>query len=443
MPTTRRQFIKRSAAAVSVSLVMPKLWMRDALAQTADPNRKIFVVIQLGGGNDGLNTVVPFTNSRYQSLRPTIGFRDADLKDAAGNPTMITNDLALHPSLAELKSLYDAQRVAIIQGVGYPTPSLSHFLSMDIWHTASTSGAGYGWLGKYADQKLLGASGFTAASVDRSLAKTMFGNDVVIPNISVGGANVQNLAERFRAYNFLTDGRFTGDRNNQLNTFRATNSRSLPAGSFAAEIADTGLDAVDGAQQVQNSVDDYTSSVTYPIGTAPNVNNLAIALQMVAQLITTLPSANLFYVSLGGFDHHSQEIGSNAEPTNRLVGQHATLLRYFSQAVKAFYDDMAAHGLADNVLMMQWSEFGRRPNENASRGTDHSTASVMFVIGNPVRGGLYGDYPSLDATQLDNGGNMRFTTDFRRVYAEILDRWLAADSQSILGAGYSSLGFLS
>jgi uncharacterized protein (DUF1501 family) len=442
MPTTRRQFIKRSAAAVSVSLVMPKLWMRDALGQTANAaDRKIFVVIQLGGGNDGLNTVVPFTNSRYLSLRPTIGFRDADLRDAQGNPTMISNDLALHPSLAELKSLYDSQRVAIIQGVGYPNPNLSHFLSMDIWHTANTSASGYGWLGKYADQKLLGASGFTAASLGGTLPKTLSGNNVVIPSISVGAANAQPAA-RFAAYNFLTDGRYAGDRNNQLNTFRATNSRSLPAGSFAAEIADTGIDAVDGAQQVQNSVDDYTSTITYPIGTAPNVNNLAIAMQMVAQLATTLPDANLFYVSLGGFDHHSQEIGSNADPDNKLIGQHATLLRYFSQAVKAFYDDMAAHGLADNVVMMQWSEFGRRPNENASRGTDHSTASQMFIIGNPVKGGLYGEHPSLEATQLDNGGNMKFTTDFRQVYAEILDKWLGADSQTILGARYNSVGFL-
>ncbi len=440
MPTTRRQFIKRSAGAVSVSLLMPKLWMRDALAQTVAPqaDRRIFVVIQLAGGNDGLNTVIPFTNSRYQSLRPTLGFKDTELKDAQGNSTIISNDLGLHPSLAELKTLYDAGRVAIVQGVGYPNPNLSHFLSMDIWHTANTNGGvGDGWLGKYADQKLLGQSGLTAVSVGGSLPKTFFAEKVVIPNIAPGGGT-----DRFAAYNFLTDGRYTGDRNNQLNTFHATNARAFDVGTFIDSIADTGMDAVDGAQQVQTAVKQYTSPVTYPIGAGQNTNNLAIALQMVAQLAVTLPTANLFYVQLGGFDHHSQEIGSNADPNNKLIGQHSTLLRFFSQAVKAFYDDMEAHGLADNVVMMQWTEFGRRPNENNSKGTDHGTAYPEFIIGKPVRGGLYGVYPSLEATQLDSAGNLKFTVDFRSVYATILDKWLGADSQTILGARYEDIGFL-
>jgi uncharacterized protein (DUF1501 family) len=432
MPTTRRQFIKRSASAVTLSVVLPKLWLREAFAQTG-PNRKIFVVIQLEGGNDGLNTVVPYANSRYRALRPSIGFLDSEL-NAAG--TIINNSVGLHPSLAEIKSLYDAGHVAIVQGVGYPQPNLSHFLSMDIWHTANTNGgAGDGWLGKYADQKLLGQPGFTAASIGNA-PKSLVGDKVVIPNISIGGG-----ANRFSQYNFLTDGRYAGDRNNQLNTFRSTNTRAFPPDSFIGTIANTGLDAESGAEQVQNSVDDYTSTVTYPIGAGQNTNNLAIALQMAAQLITTLPDANLLYVRLGGFDHHSQQAGSVQEPGNRLIGQHANLLRFFSQAVKAFYDDMEAHGLADNVVIMQWSEFGRRPNENASFGTDHSTAAPMFVVGKPVKGGLYGNQPSLEVTGLDNNGNMRFEVDFRSVYATILDNWLGADSQTILGASYENVGF--
>jgi uncharacterized protein (DUF1501 family) len=163
---------------------------------------------------------------------------------------------------------------------------------------------------------------------------------------------------------------------------------------------------------------------------------------MAAQLITTIPEANLLYVTMGGFDHHSQETGSQAEPDNKLVGQHATLLNNFSEGVKAFYDDMAAHNLADKVLMMQWSEFGRRPNENASRGTDHGTAAPMFIIGDPVQGGFYGEQPSLAVTELDQAGNMKFKVDFRAVYATILDRWLQADSESILGARYENVGFL-
>ena len=170
MPINRRQFIKRSAAAVSVSLVMPKLWTASANAQEINAaTRRIFVVIQMAGGNDGLNTVIPYADSRYQQLRPTLGFKDTELKDAQGRSTILNNSLGLHPSLAEIKQLFDANRVAVITGVGYPSPNLSHFLSQDIWQTANTNGgSGNGWLGKYADQKLVGQSSLSA-DVRRSL----------------------------------------------------------------------------------------------------------------------------------------------------------------------------------------------------------------------------------------------------------------------------------
>jgi uncharacterized protein (DUF1501 family) len=422
---------------VTVSLVMPKIWLTEARAQNAppNPNRKIFVVIQLNGGNDGLNTVIPYTNSRYHSLRPNLAFKETDLTDAQGRSTIISNEFGLHPSLTEIKDLYDAQKVAIVNGVGYPNPNLSHFLSMDIWHTANTNGGqGSGWLGKYADQALLGQPGLSAVSVGGQLPKSFFADKVVIPNITTPRGAAQSFAE----YDYLTDARFPGDRNNQLNTFNSTNRRDFATGSFADAIASTSVDAVGGAAQVQASVKTYTSSITYP--TAPN--QLAVALKMVAQLITTIPEANLLYVNLGGFDHHSDEIGSQAAPEDKKVGQHATLLRYFSQGVKAFYDDLAQHGLADKTLIMQWSEFGRRPNENASFGTDHGTASNLFIIGDPVTGGLFGEQPSLEAIALDQAGNMRFNVDFRAVYAEILNKWLGVDSRAVLGADYPNIGFL-
>jgi uncharacterized protein (DUF1501 family) len=226
MPINRRQFIKRSAGAVSVGLVMPKLFLTDARAQgpIVSPNRKIFVVIQQAGGNDGLNTVIPYTNSRYQSLRPTLAFKEADLKDASGRSTILGNEpFAFHPALGELKELYDAGRVAPVVGVGYPTPNLSHFLSQDIYHTANTSGgAGDGWLGKYADQKLLGQSSLSAVSVGGSLPKSFFADKVVVPSIS-----------SFANYTYQTDERNRGDRNNQINTFHSTNRRIFPADSFA------------------------------------------------------------------------------------------------------------------------------------------------------------------------------------------------------------------
>ena len=429
MPVTRRQFIKRGAGMVTVGLVMPKLWTTEARGQTiaADPARKILVVIQLLGGNDGLNTVVPYTDTRYHNQRPVLSLKDSDLKDKTGISTIISNEFGLHPSLSEIRDLYGAGKVAITLGVGYPTPTLSHFLSMDIWHTANLSGlGGEGWLGKYADIALVGKAGLTATSVGGVLPKTLFSDKVVVPSII-----------NFDLYNFLTDFNYPGDSNNQLNTFNRTAGRGLSTDTYNGAINHIGLDAVSGALKVKSSVAGYSSPVTY----AAN-NPLAQGMKMLAQIITTVPETSLLYVTLGPFDHHSDQIAhANGQP-DKFSGQHASLLKWFSDAVKSFYDDMAQHGLADNVVMMQWSEFGRRPNENASFGTDHGTAAPLFVIGNPVRGGLYGQQPSLAATELDPAGNMKFTVDFRLVYATILDRWLGVDSRTILGGQFENVGFL-
>jgi uncharacterized protein (DUF1501 family) len=433
MPINRRQFIKRSAAAVSVSLVMPRLWAGQASAQQVNAaDRKIFVVIQLGGGNDGLNTVIPYADSKYQQLRPTLGFKEAELKDAAGNSTILNGTLGLHPALSEIKQLFDANRVAVVTGVGYPAPNLSHFLSQDIWQTANTNGgSGNGWLGKYADQKLVGQSGLAAVSVGGSLPKAMFADHYVTPNISPAGG-----ADPFANYQYLTDSRNNGDKNNQVNAFKVLTTRGFEADTFLSALGKASFDAEEGAAQLRAAVAGYTSPVTYPT----TGNQLAAALRMVAQITTTVADANLFYVQLGGFDHHSAEIGSGQAPTDKTVGQHATLLGNLSKSVKAFYDDMAAHSLADRVVLMTWSEFGRRPNENASLGTDHGTASVQMVVGNPIRGGVYGEQPSL--SDLDSAGNIKFKVDFRSVYATVLDKWLGADSKAILGAQFENVGFL-
>ena len=443
MAINRRQFIKRGAGAVSVSLIMPKLWMggvANGQGLAADSQRKIFVVIQLGGGCDGLNTVVPYTDSRYKTLRPTIGFTEAELKDDQGASTILGDQpFGFHPSMGELKSLYDAGNVGVVLGVGYPNQNLSHFFATDIWQTANTTGAGSGWLGRYADQKLVGQSGLSAVSIGGGgLPKAFYANSVVVPSIAPAGG-----IDPFANYTFQTDPRYTGDRNNQINTFKANLTRSFPGGSFAAAISDAGFGAEEGAAQLRTAVQAYVPGATYPTGNQPSTTavNFALALKMVAQIITTIPDANLLYVQLGGFDHHSQEIGTAADNfRDKTKGILATLLKAFSLGVKTFYDDIAAHGLADNVVMLAWSEFGRRPNENASVGTDHGTIEPLIVIGNPVNGGVYGQQPSL--TDLDNAGNMKFKVDFRSVYGTILDKWLGADSQSILGAKYDNLGFL-
>lgn len=415
---------------VTVGIVIPRLWLSDARGEQVEftPKRK-FVVIQLAGGNDGFNTVVPYTDSRYYSLRPTLGFKDTELKTNSGSSTIISSQYGLHPAMTEIKDLYDEGRVAIVLGVGYPNPNLSHFLSMDIWHTADINGSGSrGWLGKYADLALIGQSNLTAASIGSLELPRSFGADkFVVPNII-----------NFSLYNFIGDPAYPGDYNNQINTFNVGASRILSSGSLIGAINNTAFESVKGAQQLQRSINSYTSTISYPA-----TNPLAAGLQMVAQLMATVPEASLLYVQLGGFDNHSDQIGNKQDDrSNKRVGDHATLLKWFSEGVRLFHQDLTAHGLADDVVMMQWSEFGRRPGENASFGTDHGTAAPVFVIGNPVRGGFYGEQPSLASTELDAAGNVKFKVDFREVYATVLEKWLGADSKLVLGEQYPNVGFL-
>lgn len=426
---SRRQFIKRGLGAVAVGVVMPKMLLAGSrsAAATSGSGRKLFVVVQLAGGNDGVNTVIPYTDQNYITQRPNLGFREAELVDASGKSTVLSDGFALHPAMTEIKGLFDQQRVAIVLGAGYPDPNLSHFLSMDIWHTADPSGLGAeGWLGRYADTALLGKTGLPAAAVGGVLPKTLLSPKVVIPSII-----------SFSNYDFLTDPAYPGDSQNQLSTYQQNAARSLDPSSVAGAINQIGVNAVAGALQVQDAISKYTSSVVYP-----DDNPLAQGMKMLAEIIVTIPEANLLYVSMDGFDDHSDQIDHSGGTPARNSGQHAKTLGWFSQAVKYFYDDLAAHSLADNVLIMQWSEFGRRVNENESFGTDHGTAAPLFVIGNPVKGGLYGSQPSLAPADLDDAGNMKMTVDFRQVYTTILQGWLDADPNAILGGSFPTLGFL-
>src|SRR5258708_4588117 len=313
MPVTRRQFIKRGAGLVSVGLVMPRLWITEARGQSvaADSNRKILVIIQLLGGNDGLNTVVPYTDARYYNQRPLLSIKDSELKDKDGVSTIISNEFGLHPSLSEIGDLYQAGKVAITLGVGYPNPTLSHFLSMDVWHTANLTGlGGEGWLGRYADVALVGKPGLVATSVGGVLPKTLFSDKVVIPSII-----------NFSLYDFLTDFNYPGDSNNQLNTFNRTAGRGLSIDSYNGAINHIGQDAVSGALEVKSSVAGYSSSVTYAAD-----NPLAQGMKMLAQIITTIPEASLLYVTLGSFDHHSDQISHANNHPDKFSGLHAGLV---------------------------------------------------------------------------------------------------------------------
>ena len=425
MTTNRRQFIKQSLTAVGTGLLAPRIFFSAARAQSPQtgPDRRVLVIIELSGGNDGLNTVIPYTDPRYFALRPTLGFKDSELKDPQGNSTIISNQFGLHPSMPKLKQLYDAGKVAIVQGVGYPDPSGSHFESADIWHAGETTPVRTdGWLGRYADHALLDRPGLTAIAVDDRLPKTLLSTQVVVPSVP-----------SFQDYGVQTDVDFSDNRANKLNALLALHNRNFAPGSFIAREAQIGYDAVNGSIQFQSALQGYTSSVQYP-----DNNGLADGLKMLAQVITTIPEVSLLYLQMGGFDTHSDQINS----AGKLNGQHAGLLQDFSEAVEAFHRDLVEHHLADKVVVFQWSEFGRRPGENASHGTDHGTSSSIFVIGDVVRGGLYGRQPSLAATDLDGAGNPKFTVDFRAVYATLLNKWLGGDAHQVLGSDFENVGFL-
>jgi uncharacterized protein (DUF1501 family) len=425
MPTNRRKFIKQSLTAVSASLVLPRIFFSTASAQSSSPaaSRCVLVVIELSGGNDGLNTVIPYTDAHYFSLRPMLGIKDSELKDAQGNSTIISNEFGLHPSMGKLKQMYDAGKVAVVLGAGYPEPNGSHFESADIWHAGKREDVRIdGWLGRYADQALLGRPGLTAIAVDDRLPKTLLSTKVVVPSVP-----------NFEDYGVQTDDYYPDNRANKLNALLALHQRGFAAGSFVGTEARIGFDAINGAIQFRSALDGYTSTVQYP-----DNNGLADGLRMLARVITTIPEVSLLYLQMGGFDTHSDQVEGN----NKLAGQHADLLENFSDAVEAFYRDLVEHDLADKVIVLQWSEFGRRPSENKSLGTDHGTASSLFVIGDAVHGGLYGQQPSLAATDLDDADNMKFTVDFRSVYATILNKWLTGDVRAVLGRDFEDVGFL-
>lgn len=429
MATTRRQFIKRTAAATAAGLLLPGITFARR-GEGATGSRRILVVVQLVGGNDGLNTVIPYKDARYYALRPTLGFKEEELRDADGKPTVINGEFGLHPALKELKQMYDERKLAIVLGVGYPNGDLSHAASTEIWQTAEVGAARrFGWLGRYADHLLQGKPDFAAVAVGTStIAKTFIGERRAVPLVT-------RLGESGFALNFIPE------RNNFTTTFRALHGREFPQGSLYNAITQAARGAERGAESVQEALTRYQSSVVYAA-----TNPLAQALKTVAVLATGLPDSYLFHVSYPAFfDTHSQQIGTQADRyRDKFAGFHALEMRRLSEAIKLFFDDLTEQGLADNVMLMTYSEFGRRPNENASLGTDHGTSSNLFVIGDHVRGGdLYGAQPSLSTMQLDLDGNQRFTTDFRSVYATVMDNWLAEiESERILGARFPHLGFL-
>ncbi|MFP6663189.1 MAG: DUF1501 domain-containing protein [Deltaproteobacteria bacterium] len=431
----RRRFLQGGAATAALA-AMPRpfagaLGVRNAYG--AGPANPIFVFVQLGGGNDGLNTVIPLDDtgpvaqrSLYEAARPTLAVPTAALA-----LTRIDDDpvkgtgLALHPSMPELKALYDQGRVAVLNGIGYPAPSLSHFRSEDIWFGAENIGPfPGGWLGRYLDTYYT-SSDLVALDADSTLNPAFFGDT----------ANV--LAVKKLSQFKLPDDSVFPDavaRRLALDTAYASEADPLQTAGLQQTIGNSGnvlLGKIDEFAAIDRSWGSNLESVDDKF--ADRLLEIASVIRH-DELIGPPVGVRYFHCRRGGFDTHT---GQGA-----LAGRQADLLAAVSQGLAAFWQDMVDIGVEDRVLIVTMSEFGRRVEENGGLGTDHGEASCLFAIGNTVQGGVHGTVPALD--DLDRG-NLKFHTDFRSVYATIIDRWLqspGAHTALLPGAPYPLLDFL-
>jgi uncharacterized protein (DUF1501 family) len=363
----------------------------------ANPER-ILVVVELSGGNDGLNTVVPFGNDEYYRARPNIGIRESDA-------IKIEDGFGLHPSMVGFERLYKDGMMGVVHGCGYDNPSLSHFSSMGFWHTGVPNGGEpLGWLGRLAD-----------GAYDHDAQGNMIVNIGTRQSLAVQARNHQPLV-----FNDPRSFRRVGSEA-EKQAIEAMNP-TAPDNPALDFLSATAANAVESSQFVREAAAGYNTPIDYGIG------GLSAQLRRVAALVNAEMPTRLYYVSYQGnsFDTHVHQ----ADP-------HARLLTYTADAVRGFVEDLKRIGRADDVAIMMFTEFGRRVEENTSLGTDHGTATPMFVIGSGVQGGLHGRHPSL--TDLDDG-NLKMTTDFRRVYATMIEEWLGVnDSASILKGSFESL----
>jgi uncharacterized protein (DUF1501 family) len=411
MRITRRSFLRGSAVTglVSLSGAPPAFLCRAAIAggpSSREIEGRILVILQLEGGNDGLNTVIPYNDDEYHKARPGIGVgRQAVLR--------LDDYHGLHPQLAGFKELYDAGALAIIQGVGYPHQDRSHFRSMDIWQSASLEAVApdRGWIGRALDLN-------TASSAPEAPALAV-GVQRLPLALTSADVNVPTIAdvESFRL-------NLGGDGDSQRIRRELMQRLAQPGADSHGELLllqRAAASAYRTAETLAEVTRDARAAAAYP-GT-----RLAQQLKLVSQLIRGELGARIFFTSLGGFDTHSQQQGA-----------HQGLLAELAGAVAAFYADLKEHKLDQQVALATYSEFGRRVKENGSLGTDHGAASQMFVV-IPGKGGIVGAHPSL--TDLDDG-DLKFHTDFRSVYATLLEKWLGYAAEPVLAERFTMLDFV-
>jgi uncharacterized protein (DUF1501 family) len=375
-------------------------------SNTKDP---VLVILQLSGGNDALNTVIPYSNPLYQDNRPKVGIPQDQVLP-------INDSIGFHPAMGPIKKLYDEGKVAIIQGIGYPNPSRSHFRSMDIWHTCEPTKVGEeGWVGRaIRDMDPKKENVLTGVNFGRGLPRAL-----AVPGVPV--ASVGNL----ETYGVLTGIEAEDQRLMALETFSRTYSPMLGKGPVLSYFAQTGLDALKGADILSTALDNYSSSVKY------DSDDVAQYMKNIVQTHLANLGTRVLYTTApyNSFDTHAGELAN-----------HTRLWTQTSNAISAFYEDLKEHNATDNVVLFVFTEFGRRVHDNGS-GTDHGAGGHAFVIGDAVKGGLYGEYPSLEAGKLMEG-DLHYNNDFRGTYATLLERWLHLDSKPIVGGTFEQLDFL-
>lgn len=432
---TRREFLRTTMLGSALSWTVPAFLANtfsslnaeaaDSAVQTATgKDGRILVVLQMAGGNDGLNTVVPFANDHYLKARPRIAI-------PANDVLKLNEELGFHPGLAGFRALHDAGQLGVVQGVGYPNPNRSHFRSTEIWQTATDSEKfdTTGWLGRYFDNTCSGCDPTVAVTIGGQMpqafaAKQPKGicfnspqNYRFIKSDKPGPGERDTMEASFRKLNEADEPVME----NSGGTIAALHGATKHSGSTLDFIERTALDAQVSSDKIRALAAKGTNQAAYP------GSQLANSLKLVARLIGGGLTTRVYYVSQGGYDTH----------TNQAV-THERLLRDLGDAVKAFVEDLQAQGNLERVLVLTFSEFGRRVAENASQGTDHGAAAPLFVIGSKVRAGLLGKAPSLAPADLFQG-DVKFTTDFRNIYAGVLEHWLQTNSRAVLGRQFEPL----
>ena len=367
----------------------------------------ILVVIQLTGGNDYLNTLIPYGESLYYDNRPNVGIPQDEVLS-------IDDHLGFHPAIAPIKELYDQSKVAVINGIGYPNPNRSHFRSMDIWHTAEPNKvANDGWLGRVIrDLDPNSENVLTGVNFGRGLPRALAMTGVPVASVAV-----------LETYGVLTGITETTERAEALDVFARMYSPALGTGPVMDYLGQTGLDALKGADILKKAPEKYRSTIEY------DASPIGQNLQGIAKVLLAEVGTKIFYTQHGGYDTHANEGPA-----------HPKLWSELSRSISDFYADLKEHNVSENVLMFVFSEFGRRVRDNGS-GTDHGSGGLALAIGDSVRGGMYGEYPSLKEGDLLEG-DLNFGVDFRGVYGSIVEKWLGLDAKPVVGGVFEQPDFV-